>query len=98
MKTLNNIFYLKLIEYFVHLFTFFFITYDYILPKNIANNIYDFGVFKLFFIIYSILIFLYAFYGFKEKEYIKNKFTKKHLIYSTVVFTICLVIYFLRIF
>ncbi|CCG53512.1 Hypothetical transmembrane protein [Flavobacterium indicum GPTSA100-9 = DSM 17447] len=90
----NNITLLKLIEYSVYAFTFFIITYDFILPKNISNSIYEFGTAKLSILVLSVLIVGYILIGLKEREYLYQKFTKKHIISAFLVSIICLLLYF----
>ena len=85
---------LKIVEWLIYIYSFLIITYDFILPKNIADKIYDFGPIKLTIIVSLILISLYFYLARNEHEYLKEKFSKKRIILSTIVSIGILILYF----
>jgi hypothetical protein len=84
---------LKVIEILIYISTFSIILYDLILPRNISNAIYNFGIEKIALIVFGILLSIYFFIAKDEKEYLKTKFNKKHLISFILVLILCLILY-----
>jgi len=85
---------LKFIEILIYISTFSIILYDLVLPKNISNTIYNFGIEKIAFIVFGILLSIYFFIAKDEKEYLKTKFSKKHMISFIIVLILCIILYF----
>jgi hypothetical protein len=85
---------LKFIEVIIYTLTFSIIFYDLILPENISDKIYNFGVYKITFISFAILLSSYFYIAKSEREYLKSKFNKTRLIGSFIVLVICIVLYF----
>jgi hypothetical protein len=86
---------LKFIEYLIYFYLFFIITYDFIFPKIIADKIYEFGPVKLTIIVSATLIGLYFYLARNEKEYLKEKFSKRRIIISSIVSLLILILFFM---
>jgi hypothetical protein len=86
---------LKFIEILIYISTFSTILYDLVLPKNISNTIYNFGIEKIALIVFGTLLSIYFFIAKNEKEYLKTKFSKKHLSSFVIVLILCLILYFM---
>jgi undecaprenyl pyrophosphate phosphatase UppP len=86
---------LKFIEILIYISTFSIILYDLVLPKNISNTIYNFGIEKVALIVFGTLLSVYFFVAKDEKEYLKTKFSKKHLSSFVIVLILCLILYFM---
>jgi hypothetical protein len=93
MKT--KILFLKLIEILIYISSFFIILYDLILTKKYSDIIYNFGIEKFTFIIFSVLILCYILLIKDEKEYIKEMFNKKRLLNFAIALVFILLIYFI---
>lgn len=91
----NNLSKLKVVEYLIYLYLFFIITYDFILPKEIADNIYNFGPIKLTIFVTVFLVGLYFYLAKNEKEYLKEKFSKKKILISSIVSVLILTLFFI---
>lgn len=84
----------KIVEYLIYLYLIFIITYDTILPKSMANKIYEFGPLKLTIIILSLFVFLFFYFAKNQKEFLKEKFSYKRIIVSSIVSILILLLYF----
>jgi hypothetical protein len=92
MNKLSN---LKIVEYLIYVYLFFIVTYDFILPKVIADKIYDFGPIKLTIIVSVTLIALYFYLARNEKEYLKEKFSKRRILISSIVCLLIIILFFM---
>lgn len=97
MKLRNQLI-LKGIEGVIFIWALFITFCDFMLPKSLTDQLHQFGLVKLAILGMLVLISAYLSFGLREKDYLKHKFTTKHLSRALLVVSLCLFLYIMIMF